>query len=146
MRDYLAASSAAQYRVAQCFVDKNTNAVNYERLWKFLGTCQLFCNSCTSFQKVSLMQIMTLQDKEFTSERLVEIADRQDALSTGRNARAWQVRFQRHEQLCDDAEAKLEAALPNGAEARYAARVDCRLEVPQKTSSGTGRSNGYLCV
>ena len=86
MRDYLAASSAAQYRVTQCFVDNNTKRVDYGKLWKFLGTCQLFRNSCSAFQKVALMQIMTMQDGKFTSQRLVEIADRQDALNAGQHA------------------------------------------------------------
>ena len=42
MRNYLAASAAAQYRVSQCFVNKTTNNIDYKKLWEFLCTCQLY--------------------------------------------------------------------------------------------------------
>ena len=68
------------------FVDAATQRINYEKLWRFLSTIQLFRNSCAAFQKVALMQIMTMQDGKFTSKNLVEIADHQDALNAGQNA------------------------------------------------------------
>ena len=85
MRNYLTASTAAQYCVSQCFVNKTTNDVDYKRLWDFVCTCELYQNSSAAFQKVALMQILTMNDTEFTSEHLVEIADRQGALHARQN-------------------------------------------------------------
>ena len=48
--------------------------------------CQLYCNSSAAFQKITLMQILTMKDADFMSEHLVEIADRQDTLHQGQNA------------------------------------------------------------
>ena len=86
MRQYLAASAAAQYRVAQCFADKSTHVVDYKRLWDFVCTCQLYKNASAAFQKIALTQILTMKDTEFTSEHLGQIADRQDTLHQGQNA------------------------------------------------------------
>ena len=54
MRNYLAASAAAQYCMTQCFIDKSSGNVDYKKLWDFLCTCQLYRNSCAAFQKVAL--------------------------------------------------------------------------------------------
>lgn len=86
MRNYLTASAAAQYHVSQCFVNKTTNNIDYKKLWEFLCTCQLYWNSCASFQKVTLMQILTMKDTEFTSKHLIKITDCQDTLHAGQNA------------------------------------------------------------
>ena len=42
MWDYLAASRAVQYCVVKCFTDRSTGVINFEKLFQFLGMCQLF--------------------------------------------------------------------------------------------------------